>query len=396
MIFLDYHTPIQGSLANFNTTTGGWELSYSRSLSQTLNFVVPVQFGVANFLGEANNRTFGGMDALIQLQFYKGNNVFIPYMMAGVGGRGLSDEGFNFQVPVGVGFHFRLGPWAYLSAQGQMRISPTKERSNLQYGLGFTVMFNEFKKVNPVLDDATTDRDSDGITDDKDKCPDVAGVADFDGCPDTDGDGVADEEDDCPEEAGVKENKGCPLPDADKDGVPDQDDECPDERGLADFKGCPDTDGDGVADKDDQCPKVPGEIDRNGCPITDQDNDGVEDTEDACPTEAGPVNGCPDKDSDGVADKDDECPNLPGVANMKGCPDTDGDGVADGNDRCPNTAGTIANKGCPEIKAAERQVLTLAMQAVQFETGSAQLKSASYDILNQIHQIMLRYPNYNL
>ena len=275
-LFLDYHTPVQESLANAGTYTGGWELSYSRNISQTFNLVIPVEFGVLNFLDEPNNRTFGGLDVLMQLQFYRGNNAIIPYAMAGVGGRTISDDGFSFQVPVGVGVNWRLGPWAYLSLQGQMRTSPTKERSNIQYGVGFTFMFDKFNSstVNPVLDDPTADRDSDGVPDDKDKCPDVFGVSSFDGCPDTDRDGIADEMDECPEEAGDKENKGCPWPDQDMDGVPDKDDECPSEKGAVQFKGCPDTDGDGLRDKDDKCPKAPGELENEGCPIDDQDNDG--------------------------------------------------------------------------------------------------------------------------
>jgi outer membrane protein OmpA-like peptidoglycan-associated protein len=56
------------------------------------------------------------------------------------------------------------------------------------------------------------DTDGDGINDDNDKCPTVAGVARYDGCPvpDTDGDGVNDENDKCPTVAGPADNDGCP------------------------------------------------------------------------------------------------------------------------------------------------------------------------------------------
>ena len=113
-----------------------------------------------------------------------------------------------------------------------------------------------------------TDRDKDGIKDKDDACPDVFGLAQFNGCPDTDGDGVQDSEDNCPEVAGPIENQGCPWPDTDGDGVLDKDDECPEVAGPAENKGCPwkDTDGDGVLDKDDACPEVPGLPEYNGCP----------------------------------------------------------------------------------------------------------------------------------
>jgi outer membrane protein OmpA-like peptidoglycan-associated protein len=112
--------------------------------------------------------------------------------------------------------------------------------------------------------------------------------------------------------------------DRDKDGIKDKDDACPDVFGLAQFQGCPDTDGDGIADKDDNCPEVAGPVENNGCPWPDTDGDGVLDKDDACPNVAGPVEnkGCPwpDTDGDGILDKDDACPNVAGLAKYNGCP----------------------------------------------------------------------------
>ena len=112
--------------------------------------------------------------------------------------------------------------------------------------------------------------------------------------------------------------------DRDKDGIKDKDDACPDVFGLAQFQGCPDTDGDGIADKDDNCPEVAGPVENNGCPWPDTDGDGVLDKDDACPNVAGPVEnkGCPwpDTDKDGILDKDDKCPNEYGLAKYDGCP----------------------------------------------------------------------------
>ena len=58
-----------------------------------------------------------------------------------------------------------------------------------------------------------TDRDGDGIIDTEDKCPDVAGIIKYQGCPipDTDGDGINDEEDKCPAIFGLVNNMGCPA-----------------------------------------------------------------------------------------------------------------------------------------------------------------------------------------
>lgn len=90
------------------------------------------------------------------------------------------------------------------------------------------------------------DSDGDGVTDDKDKCPNTpAGVkVDTDGCPiDSDGDGVADYMDKCPNTpAGAAvDTNGCPL----------------------------DSDGDGIADYLDKCPNTPAgsRVDNSGCPL---------------------------------------------------------------------------------------------------------------------------------
>src|SRR5690606_4705705 len=73
---------------------------------------------------------------------------------------------------------------------------------------------------------------------------------------DTDGDGIYDKDDACPDVPGLAAFNGCP--DSDGDGIEDSKDECPNEAGTAEFNGCPDSDGDAVADKDDKCPTVAG------------------------------------------------------------------------------------------------------------------------------------------
>ncbi|CAA6804271.1 MAG: Unknown protein [uncultured Sulfurovum sp.] len=60
------------------------------------------------------------------------------------------------------------------------------------------------------------DTDGDGIIDKEDKCPNVKGTKENNGCPDvdTDGDGIVDSKDKCPNLKGTKENDGCLLSEA--------------------------------------------------------------------------------------------------------------------------------------------------------------------------------------
>ncbi|WP_311328387.1 OmpA family protein [Capnocytophaga gingivalis] len=183
--------------------------------------------------------------------------------------------------------------------------------------------------------------------------------------------------------------------DTDKDGIPDNKDACPEVAGLKEFNGCPDTDGDGIPDKDDACPQVKGLKEFNGCP--DTDGDGIADKDDACPEVAGPkeFNGCPDTDGDGIADKDDKCPDVAGPAENGGCPwpDTDGDGVLDKDDLCPEVAGPASNKGCPEPNDDDQKRLNQYAKTILFDTGKATIKFESAEILNQIINVLKKFPN---
>jgi OOP family OmpA-OmpF porin len=115
--------------------------------------------------------------------------------------------------------------------------------------------------------------------------------------------------------------------DTDHDGVTDDKDACPEQPGPT-ADGCPlrDSDGDGFTDDKDACPKQAGRA-PCGCAPVDTDGDKVIDELDRCPGEAGPIEGCPDPDADhdGVPVPQDKCPNQPetrnGYEDADGCPD---------------------------------------------------------------------------
>ncbi len=169
----------------------------------------------------------------------------------------------HFTVATGIGTNLWLTKNFGLGLQGDYVSSPVDKSTIANFWQAGASLLFRF---------GNTDRDKDGIKDSEDACPDVPGLAQFQGCPDTDGDGVADKDDNCPEVAGPVENNGCPWPDTDGDGVLDKDDTCPSVAGPAENNGCPwpDTDGDGILDKDDACPNVAGvaNVDpaKNGCP----------------------------------------------------------------------------------------------------------------------------------
>jgi OmpA-OmpF porin, OOP family len=388
---------LRGSL-NYGKLKGD-DANYARSLdpefNRNANFSYSIiELGIIGEYDILGKRRYDGTTFKRTLSPYLLGGVAVNFGNPNTEGGDLEDFGTtHIGIPLGLGIRYDISSKIYLGLEYATRMTFTdyidgvKETGDADDndwynfgGLKIGFMFGD------------KDSDDDGVSDEEDACPTIAGSTTLGGCPDTDGDGIADKDDTCPNEAGEQRMNGCP--DRDGDGVADNADDCPDNAGLRRFSGCPDTDGDNIIDKEDNCPTVVGIAAMNGCP--DSDRDGITDDKDACPNDPGPAEqgGCPDTDNDGIADNVDACPNDPGVKKFNGCADTDNDGVADPQDKCPTLAGT--NEGCPEIKAEDKRVLDLAMQNVQFETNSAKLLKSSIKILDQIAEIIKRYPGYGL
>ena len=119
-----------------------------------------------------------------------------------------------------------------------------------------------------------------------------------------------------------------------------------------------------------------------------------------------------DQDQDGVSDQFDRCPKLAedrdGFEDHDGCPDEDNDhdGIKDQRDQCPLQAETFNSfqdeDGCPDQKpstpsavqdehADEGQLLDIT-ERVFFKHNESVLLPKSYPILNQVVQLLTKYP----
>ncbi len=285
---------------NYNSMSFGVpSLSVFRSVVGGL--ALGAQFSMNNIKSESGiaDAKFSSIDFALKYGFSR-DNKFSPYLKAGVGRSSIDrvdTDSFNAASSAtdnyfaGAGVSVKLGDRFSAFVETSYRSSLDNPEGNLlqsTFGVSFGL--------------GSGDADKDGISDKKDKCPDVPGLKEFEGCPDTDEDGIPDNLDGCPEEAGPEENNGCP--DTDGDGVLDKDDACVDVVGLVELNGCPDTDADGIIDSEDECPVEAGDAENKGCPWPDTDSDGVADKDDACPEEAGTAegNGCPDTPKD-ILDK---------------------------------------------------------------------------------------------
>lgn len=161
---------------------------------------------------------------------------------------------------------------------------------------------------------------------------------------------------------------------------------CPD--GSPSENGCPepDSDGDGVPDSVDRCPNTPPgtRVMTDGCPEDDFGDDGP------------PVLELPDRDGDGILDRDDDCPDVPGVAEYNGCPpDRDGDGIPDDQDDCPDEFGVPERNGCPDPgrKVVVTKDKIVIIDKVHFETSKATIRPDSFDILNEVVEVLEDHPH---
>jgi len=174
----------------------------------------------------------------------------VPYFTVGVGASMYAGTYFAAQGNTGVGLQFNLGGETFINTQMLFRGAISGLAYNhTAYTVGIASPLKDKpapKMVTPpppppVAAPAPVDTDKDGINDKDDKCPTVAGVAKYNGCPvpDTDKDGVNDEEDKCPSVPGLARYQGCPIPDTDGDGVNDEEDKCPSIKGTRENNGCP-------------------------------------------------------------------------------------------------------------------------------------------------------------
>ena len=289
------HTSLSSVLANnrwskIKDMSPGLSLQYYEGLTEHVDFVaslagsyVKYPFAYTSGISPSTDSKFLlETSAGINLKLLRDNYFAVPYLHLGLGASMYSGTYFAAYMPTGLGLQFNLGEGTYVNTLfGYNAKISSLAINHLTYSIGIGSPLKD-KKEAPVVvapppppPPVDKDSDNDGIVDSKDKCPDVPGVAKYDGCPvpDTDGDGINDENDKCPTVKGIAKYQGCPIPDTDKDGINDEEDKCPNVAGVARYQGCPvpDTDKDGINDEEDRCPTVPGVKENNGCPVVKEE-----------------------------------------------------------------------------------------------------------------------------
>ncbi len=260
--------------------SAGLGISYTEGLGQHIDFTgmihgTYVEYPVPNKPAPVTDELLLQASATANLKLTTDKYWVSPFLTLGAGISKYKGY-YSAFIPAGAGIQVNFYDDAFLLLSSQYRIPVTELGAyHLFHSIGIAGNLFKRKVVEapvavaiPVVVELPKDRDNDGVIDDNDKCPDVKGLASFDGCPDTDGDGIIDGSDGCPTVAGTAKYKGCPVPDTDGDGINDEQDKCITTAGVARYNGCPipDTDGDGINDEEDKCIDKAGPASNSGCP----------------------------------------------------------------------------------------------------------------------------------
>ncbi|HUS02757.1 MAG TPA: thrombospondin type 3 repeat-containing protein, partial [Chitinophagaceae bacterium] len=268
----------QKNLFNTKRMNPGLALNYLKGFTNHIDFAGSlggsfVDYPIANLPSKGNHFLLEATAGL-NLKLLPDNYWVVPFAHVGIGASKYSSHYAAF-MPVGAGLQINLVDEAFIIFNSQYRLAVTDQAApHLYHSIGIAGIIGQKKEAPPKVVEIPVveppkDRDSDGIIDSLDGCPDQAGPASLNGCPDRDNDNIADKDDNCPDVAGLAKYKGCPIPDTDKDGINDEEDKCKDVVGVARYMGCPppDTDRDGVIDEEDKCPNEAGPASNFGCPV---------------------------------------------------------------------------------------------------------------------------------
>lgn len=203
----------------------GIYIDVNKSFTERLSVGFRASYNQISKWGEINNDDsilvdnldYIGFDGAVNFNILK-NKVVSPFVSVG-GGYTFIEEGLyntlsnnngtDNLVGAGsangaLGINFNLSDNVAIKAQSVYKHSfEDYLSSHLQHSVGFTYIFgnNSPEVIKP-------DADEDGVPDENDLCPEVAGIPEYAGCNDTDGDGTPDSLDNCPNVKGT--DKGCP------------------------------------------------------------------------------------------------------------------------------------------------------------------------------------------
>lgn len=248
--YLKFRKGIEYGIAN--NLRPGIGLNFNKQISEYLNlsFSLNGSFTDTAYTNQIleEKRLLTDLNTSINAYLVSDKKIVRPYFSAGFGVTNFHSK-TSAVFPLGAGADLKISKEVFFRLQGQYLTQAFSDFiPRVAWGVSiFGVISKNTKpkradRVENIIVSKTSrslkDKDRDGIPDDQDECPEIAGIIALNGCPDLDGDGIADKYDDCPSVFGIEKYNGCPIPDRDQDGVNDEEDYCPDVPGHKNNNGC--------------------------------------------------------------------------------------------------------------------------------------------------------------
>ena len=177
----------------------GLALHFQNNLSKRFDYSITLAGSFLEFPDKKNGNTSSDKkqlllenDFTLRARLLRSPALFNPYALAGAGWSQY-DNRYGMYVPVGLGVQVNITPDLFLLINSQYRLPVTSSQyRHLFHSIGFAGAISRKKivrkapspltapVVKPVI---TADTDGDGILDNLDSCPYIAGVIRYHGCP---------------------------------------------------------------------------------------------------------------------------------------------------------------------------------------------------------------------
>lgn len=198
MSFIDFEGA--NKLSSFGRSMKpGLALHFQNNLSRRFDYSIMLAGSFLEFPDKKNGGSASDKkqlllenDFTLRARLLKSPALFNPYAVTGAGWSQY-DNRYGIYIPVGVGVQVNVTPDLFLLVNSQYRVAVTTEQPNhFFHSIGIAGAITR-KKINRstsvsipaqvVRQALPADTDGDGITDNLDSCPQIAGIVRYHGCP---------------------------------------------------------------------------------------------------------------------------------------------------------------------------------------------------------------------
>ncbi|MEI7960593.1 MAG: hypothetical protein WCH36_06705, partial [Chitinophagaceae bacterium] len=190
--------------AKLGDATPSIGVQYFKGLTSNIDFMANLDFASlqypfylsSNIHIPTGKKLYTAFDANVNFKMLSDDYKVVPYVTLGIGVGVAANVYYTPYAPAGFGLQIKANKGSFININSTYRAEMAQlTKSHFSHGVSYSMPLKLKEKKAIVLPPppppAPVDTDNDGVIDEKDKCPTVAGLAKYNGCPipDTDKDG---------------------------------------------------------------------------------------------------------------------------------------------------------------------------------------------------------------